>query len=171
VNLSAKQFAEPGLVALVTRTVRDSGLEPGSLSLEVTESVLMQEPEAAAATLAELRSQQVRICIDDFGTGYSSLSYLLRFPVQTLKIDRSFVSELARDRRHAEMVKTIVVLARNLGMDVVAEGVETDDQLAQLAAMDCDYVQGYLLSKPLDAQAAEQLLRGNPRLGDPAQPA
>lgn len=169
VNLSAKQFAEPDLVALVTRTMRDTGLEPGSLSLEVTESVLMEEPEAAAATLAELRSQQVRICIDDFGTGYSSLSYLLRFPVQTLKIDRSFVSELSRDRRHAEMVKTIVVLARNLGMDVVAEGVETEDQMAQLAAMECDYVQGFLLSKPLNPQAAEQLLRTNPRLGGPAQ--
>jgi EAL domain-containing protein (putative c-di-GMP-specific phosphodiesterase class I) len=97
------------------------------------------------------------------------LSYLLRFPVQTLKIDRSFVSELSKDRRHSEMVKTIVVLAHNLGMDVVAEGVETDDQMAQLAAMECDYVQGFLLSKPLDAQAAEQLLRANPRLAGPAQ--
>jgi EAL domain-containing protein (putative c-di-GMP-specific phosphodiesterase class I) len=169
VNLSARQFAEPDLVARVTRSVRDAGLQPGSLMLEITESVLMERPEAAAATLAELRSQQVRICIDDFGTGYSSLSYLMRFPAQTLKIDRSFVSELAGDRRHSEMIRTIVALARNLGMDVIAEGVETEDQLASLEALDCDYVQGYLLARPLAAAAAEQLLRENPRFGRPAR--
>jgi EAL domain-containing protein (putative c-di-GMP-specific phosphodiesterase class I) len=171
VNLSARQFAEPDLVARVTRSVQDAGLEPGSLMLEITESVLMEQPEAAAATLAELRSQQVRICIDDFGTGYSSLSYLLRFPAQTLKIDRSFVSELAGDKRHSEMIRTIVALARNLGMDVIAEGVETEDQLARLEALDCDYVQGFLLSRPLAADAAELLLRENPSLGPPARPA
>jgi EAL domain-containing protein (putative c-di-GMP-specific phosphodiesterase class I) len=170
VNLSARQFAEPDLVARVTRSVQDAGLEPGSLMLEITESVLMEQPEAAAATLAELRSQQVRICIDDFGTGYSSLSYLLRFPAQTLKIDRSFVSELAGDKRHSEMIRTIVALARNLGMDVIAEGVETEDQLARLEALDCDYVQGFLLSRPLAADAAELLLRENPSLGPPARP-
>jgi diguanylate cyclase (GGDEF)-like protein/PAS domain S-box-containing protein len=168
VNLSARQFAEPDLVAQVTRSVRECGLAPGSLTLEITESVLMEEPEAAAATLAELRRQQIGVCIDDFGTGYSSLSYLLRFPAQTLKIDRSFVGELSGDKRHSEMVRTIVVLARNLGMDVIAEGVETEEQLARLVALDCDYVQGYLISRPLDAEAAEKLLRGAAPLRPPA---
>jgi diguanylate cyclase (GGDEF)-like protein/PAS domain S-box-containing protein len=169
VNLSARQFAEPDLVAQVSRTLRETGLEPGSLMLEITESVLMEQPEAAAATLAELRSQKIRICIDDFGTGYSSLSYLLRFPAQTLKIDRSFVSELAGDKRHSEMIRTIVVLARNLGMDVIAEGVETEDQMARLEALGCDYLQGYLLARPLAADAAEQLLRENPLFGRPVR--
>jgi EAL domain-containing protein (putative c-di-GMP-specific phosphodiesterase class I) len=170
VNLSARQFAEPDLVARVTQSVRDAGLRPGSLMLEITESVLMEQPEVAAATLAELRAQQVGVCIDDFGTGYSSLSYLLRFPAQTLKIDRSFVAALTGDKRHSELIRTVVALARNLGMDVIAEGVETEDQLARLEALDCDYVQGYLLSRPLAADAAEQLLRENPSLGRQARP-
>jgi hypothetical protein len=99
----------------------------------------------------------VRICIDDFGTGYSSLSYLLRFPAQTLKIDRSFVTDLSTGVQHAEMVRTIILLARNLGMDVIAEGVETEDQLSRLRAMECDFVQGYLVSKPVDAVRARRV--------------
>jgi diguanylate cyclase (GGDEF)-like protein/PAS domain S-box-containing protein len=160
VNLSARQFGQADLVSQVAQTVHDTGVAPGSLKLEVTESILMQEPEAAAAMLAELRSQGVRICIDDFGTGYSSLSYLLRFPAQTLKIDRSFVSDLATGVQHAEMVRTIILLARNLGMDVIAEGVETEDQLQRLRAMDCDFVQGYLVSRPVNAAGAWALLQG-----------
>jgi len=159
VNLSAKQFAQPDLVAKVAGIVEEAALDPGCLRLEITESVLMQDPEAAAAMLAELATRRVKICIDDFGTGYSSLSYLLRFPANTLKIDRSFVSDLGRDGQHAEMVRTIVVLARNLGMDVIGEGVETEEQKTRLQALGCDYAQGYLFSKPLDADAVQALLR------------
>jgi diguanylate cyclase (GGDEF)-like protein len=162
VNLSARQFAQADLVAQVGRTVAESALAPGSLKLEITESILMQDPEAAAAMLGELRAQQIQICIDDFGTGYSSLSYLLRFPAHTLKIDRSFVTDMTLDRQHAEMIRAILALARNLEMDVIAEGVETEDQLARLHSAGCDYAQGYLVSPPLDAAAAEALLEHPP---------
>jgi diguanylate cyclase (GGDEF)-like protein/PAS domain S-box-containing protein len=162
VNLSARQFAQKDLVEQVGRIVEETALEPGSLKLEVTESVLMQDPEVASSMLAELASRRVRVCIDDFGTGYSSLSYLLRFPASTLKIDRSFVTDMSAGSQHSEMVRTIVVLAHNLGMDVIAEGVETEDQVRHLQALDCDYMQGYLLSKPVDAAAAEELLKGAP---------
>jgi diguanylate cyclase (GGDEF)-like protein/PAS domain S-box-containing protein len=162
VNLSAKQFAQADLVAQVAKTLKETRVEPGSLKLEVTESILMQEPEAAAAMLAELRAQRVQICIDDFGTGYSSLSYLLRLPAHTLKIDRSFVSDLSTGVQHVEMVRAIIGLARNLGMDVIAEGVETEDQMSSLRAMQCDFVQGYLVSKPVDAAGAGALLRAGP---------
>ena len=158
VNLSAKQFAQPDLVAQVARVVQETGLAPGSLKLEVTESVLMQDLEAAAAMLTELDAQRVEVCIDDFGTGYSSLSHLLRFPAKTLKVDRSFVHGMSLGRRHAEMVRTIVGLAHNLEMDVIAEGVETEEQMARLMAMGCDYAQGYLISRPVDAEAAQSIL-------------
>jgi diguanylate cyclase (GGDEF)-like protein len=170
VNLSARQFGQKDLVEHVGRIVEETALEPGSLKLEVTESVLMQDPEVAASMLVELAARRVRVCIDDFGTGYSSLSYLLRFPASTLKIDRSFVTDMSAGSQHSEMVRTIVVLAHNLGMDVIAEGVETDDQVRHLHALGCDYMQGYLLSKPVTAAAAEELLKGAPmRLGGQAQ--
>ena len=162
VNLSARQFAQKDLVDEVGRIVEETALEPGSLKLEVTESVLMQDPEVAASMLVELAARRVRVCIDDFGTGYSSLSYLLRFPASTLKIDRSFVTDMSVGSQHSEMVRTIVVLAHNLGMDVIAEGVERSDQVRHLQALGCDYMQGYLLSKPVDAAGAEELLKGAP---------
>src|SRR5437667_4477140 len=162
VNLSARQFAEKDRVDEVGRIVDETALEPGSLKLEVTESVLMQDPEVAASMLVELAARRVRVCIDDFGTGYSSLSYLLRFPADTLKIDRSFVSNLATGTQHWELVRTILALARNLGMDVIAEGVENDDQLARLDAMECEYVQGYHLSRPVDAETAMRFLTTEP---------
>jgi diguanylate cyclase (GGDEF)-like protein len=158
VNVSARQFAQPGFVAEVGRVVAESRIAPGSLKLEITESILMQDPDTAAAMLAELRAQQVEVCIDDFGTGYSSLSYLLRFPASTLKIDQSFVADLATGGPPVEMVRTIVALGRNLGMDVVAEGVETVEQLEVLRQVGCDSVQGFLLSRPVDAEAAGRLL-------------
>ena len=122
----------------------------------------MEDPDGAAATLAALRAEGTQVCIDDFGTGYSSLSYLLRFPADTLKIDRSFVSDLSAGTQHWELVRTILALARNLGMDVIAEGVENDDQLSRLEALGCDYVQGYHLSRPVDAAAAMRLLTTEP---------
>jgi diguanylate cyclase (GGDEF)-like protein/PAS domain S-box-containing protein len=162
VNLSARQFVQADLVAQVGAIVEETEIEPGSLKLEVTESVLMQDPEAAAGMLAELARRRVRVCIDDFGTGYSSLSYLLRFPASTLKIDRSFVTDMSAGSQHSEMVRTIVVLAHNLGMDVIAEGVENGEQVRHLQALGADYMQGYLLSKPVDAATAEELLKGAP---------
>jgi len=159
VNLSAKQFAQSDLVAQVARVVQETGLEPGSLKLEVTESVLMQDPDAAATMLGELDAQRVEVCIDDFGTGYSSLSHLLRFPAKTLKVDRSFVHGMSRGRQHAEMVRTIVSLARNLEMDVIAEGVETEEQVAFLRRHGCDLGQGFLFDPPMSAAELAVRLR------------
>lgn len=118
----------------------------------------MENAESAAITLAKLRGLGIRLSIDDFGTGYSSLSYLNRFPVDTLKIDRSFITRMSQGDENLELVKTIVTLARNLGMDVVAEGVETEDQLTQLGLLKCEYAQGYLFSKPSDAADADMFI-------------
>jgi diguanylate cyclase (GGDEF)-like protein/PAS domain S-box-containing protein len=165
INLSARQFAEPDLVKTIQRIVRDTGVSPACLKLEITESALMEDPATAATMLAELRSGGIDTSIDDFGTGYSSLSYLLRLPVRTLKIDGSFVSHMTDGGERAEMVRAIVSLARSLKMDVVAEGVETAEQLAGLRALGCDYVQGYFLSRPLAAPAALDRLLQEPRPG------
>jgi diguanylate cyclase (GGDEF)-like protein/PAS domain S-box-containing protein len=165
INLSARQFAEPDLVKTIQRIVRDTGVSPACLKLEITESALMEDPATAATMLAELRAGGIDTSIDDFGTGYSSLSYLLRLPVRTLKIDGSFVSHMTDGGERAEMVRAIVSLARSLKMDVVAEGVETAEQLAGLRALGCDYVQGYFLSRPLAAAAALDRLLQEPRPG------
>jgi diguanylate cyclase (GGDEF)-like protein/PAS domain S-box-containing protein len=162
VNLSGKQFSQPDLRREVSHVLEGTGIVPRRLKLEITESVLMEDPDAAAATLAALRAEGTQVCIDDFGTGYSSLSYLLRFPADTLKIDRSFVNDLSAGTQHWELVRTILALARNLGMDVIAEGVENDDQLTRLEALECDYVQGYHLSRPVDAETAVRLLTTEP---------
>ncbi len=162
VNLSSKQFLHPGLPEEIRELLRETGLEPTRLKLEITESVLMENAENAAAMLRELRAQGIQLSIDDFGTGYSSLSYLLKFPIDTLKIDRTFVSGMADDAPDAaenlELVRTIVTLARNLGMDVVAEGVESEGQRIRLDALGCQYAQGFLFSKPVDADSAWRTL-------------
>jgi diguanylate cyclase (GGDEF)-like protein/PAS domain S-box-containing protein len=159
VNLSAKQLAQPDLVALVERVVADTGLVPATLKLEITESAVIENQEAAIAVLEALRALGVGISIDDFGTGYSSLSYLHRFPVDSLKIDRSFIAALGIEARKADLVKAIVGLARDLGMGVVAEGVETDEQLKSLRTLACESMQGFCFSHPLDQEAAAALLR------------
>ena len=158
VNLSCKQFQQPGLSKLVSRVLQETGLEPRFLSLEITESVVMDNIEAAVITMKELRALGVQLSIDDFGTGYSSLSYLHRFPMNTLKIDRSFVSNMHQNNENMEIVRTIVMLARNLGMDVIAEGLETEPQLWKLLMLGCDYGQGYFFYAPADAQVVEELL-------------
>ena len=158
VNLSCKQFQQPGLAKLVSRVLQETGLEPRFLSLEITESVVMDNIDAAVNTMKELRALGVQLSIDDFGTGYSSLSYLHRFPMNTLKIDRSFVSHMHQNNENMEIVRTIVMLARNLGMDVIAEGLETEQQLLKLLMLGCDYGQGYFFSAPTDAKAVEELL-------------
>ena len=133
------------------------------MKLEITESVLMEHTTAVSTMLTRLRALGVQLSLDDFGTGYSSLSYLHRFPMQILKIDRSFVMGMNTDSKNAEIVRTIIALTRNLGMDVVAEGVETAEHLTALRALQCDYGQGYWFAKPLEAQAATALLAAAPR--------
>ena len=158
VNLSARQFSNPDLIEQIRQALRTTGLDPRSLKLEITESVVMDDIEQAIEMLNHLRALGVESSIDDFGTGYSSLSYLHRFSSSTLKVDRSFVSRMADHNENIEIVRTILLLARNLGMKVIAEGVETEDQLAQLRALSCDYGQGYLFSKPANATNVTKLL-------------
>jgi diguanylate cyclase (GGDEF)-like protein len=158
VNLSSKQFARPDLVDRIGQILDDTGIEPTCLKLEVTESVLMGHPELAAEKLKRFKERGLGLSMDDFGTGYSSLSYLHKFPFNTLKIDRSFVSRIGARGENAEIVATIVALAHNLGMNVVAEGVETAEQEAQLRALRCEYAQGFFYSRPLRANDVEALL-------------
>ncbi|MBD2539298.1 EAL domain-containing protein [Coleofasciculus sp. FACHB-SPT36] len=158
VNLSGKQFSQPNLIEQIDRILRKTGLDGHYLKLEITESCLLENAEAAAILLWQLRDRNIQLSIDDFGTGYSSLNYLHRFPLNTLKIDRSFVNRMGAGGKDAEIVKAIVALAHNLGMSVTAEGIETAQQLAQLKALQCERGQGYFFSKPLDNGAAGQLI-------------
>lgn len=157
VNLSSKQFT-PHLVEQVRQILQETGLDAQHLKLEITESALMGNADAAITTLTQLKQLGIQLAIDDFGTGYSSLSYLHRFPIDTLKVDRSFINKVDVDGEQLAIVRTIITLAWNLGMEVVAEGVETPKQLAQLRSLRCEYAQGYLFSKPGDAHAIETLL-------------
>jgi EAL domain-containing protein (putative c-di-GMP-specific phosphodiesterase class I) len=158
VNLSARQFAQSDLVEMVRTALTESGLESPTLRLELTESVIMQNPDAAVRALRQLRAMGVGLCIDDFGTGYSSLNYLHNFPIDTLKIDRSFISRLTAKEEEGELVGTIVGLARRLGLQAIAEGVETQEQLDRLRELGPNSVQGFLFSTPLDEDAAGALL-------------
>ena len=155
VNLSARQIAHPGLVDCVRRCLARYSLPGSCIELELTESMLMGDVEHTIGVLGELRALGVRIAIDDFGTGYSSLAYLSRFSVDSLKIDRSFIHELGSDRERALITSAIVTLGHHLGLQVVAEGVETSEQLAFLTEARCDLVQGYLLGRPAEAEAFE----------------
>jgi diguanylate cyclase (GGDEF)-like protein/PAS domain S-box-containing protein len=158
VNLSVKQFNEPGLVDEIAQLLQESQLPPRCLKLEITESVFSDNFEAAVTLLTQLRNLGVQLSIDDFGTGYSSLSYLQRFPIDTLKIDRSFVTQMMENEENLAIVRTIVALAQNLGMDVVAEGVETEDQLRLLRKLECENGQGFLFSTPLGGGQLEQFI-------------
>jgi diguanylate cyclase (GGDEF)-like protein len=159
VNLSGRQLTQPNLIEQIKGILNETGLDPRTLKLEITESVVMDNAEIASSMLLQLRALGVQLSIDDFGTGYSSLSYLHRFPVNTLKIDRSFISRLGAGDENTEIVRTIMTLANNLGMDVVAEGVETENHLFHLKKMRCQYAQGYLFSKAVDAESASALLQ------------
>lgn len=159
VNLSSRQFARPDLVPFIADIVTASELAPSRLKLELTESLLMDTSLVVRETLTALRSLGVRLHIDDFGTGYSSLAYLQRFDADALKVDRSFVMKMLENEDSAELVRTVINLAHNLGMEVVAEGVETEAQYARLRDLGCEYVQGYLFSKPVPVAAAEALMR------------
>jgi EAL domain-containing protein (putative c-di-GMP-specific phosphodiesterase class I) len=161
VNLSSKQLIQSGLVQEVKQILERTELPARSLKLEITESVVMENAELATTMLKQLSDLNVHLCIDDFGTGYSSLSYLHRFPVDTLKIDRSFVNRIEEKDENVEIVRTIATLARNLGMEVVAEGVESEDQLACLKALKCEYAQGYLFSRALTAERASSFINSD----------
>ncbi len=171
VNLSCRQFAQPELLDQILGILHQTGLPPERLSLEITEGVLMENMESAGILLKKLRDQKIGLQIDDFGTGYSSLNYLHRLPFDALKIDRSFVEEMGVRGENAQIVSTIIVLARTLGMGVVAEGVETEQQLFQLLKFGCDYAQGHLFSAAVNAEAAACLFGGFARFLDRSMPA
>jgi EAL domain-containing protein (putative c-di-GMP-specific phosphodiesterase class I) len=158
VNLSVKQFNQPGLVENIANLLQEFKLPPRCLKLEITESVFSDNIEAAVGLLTQLRELGVQLSIDDFGTGYSSLSYLQRFPIDTLKIDRSFVTQMMENEENLAIVRTIVALAQNLGMDVVAEGVETEEQLKLLRKLECENGQGYLFSTPLGGRQLDKFI-------------
>jgi len=158
VNLSAKQFQHPQLVDEITLALTESGLEASCLKLEITESVVMQDAPATLAKLKELKDLGIRLAIDDFGTGYSSLGYLKSFPVDTLKIDRSFVRGLSGEGGDSAIVRAVVTVAKSLNMDVTAEGIETDQQRIELKALGCDRGQGFLFARPADAEHVSPLL-------------
>jgi diguanylate cyclase (GGDEF)-like protein len=161
VNLSARQFQQPDLAIQVLRALQDSGLEPSALDLEITESSAMQNAENTIHALRDLKALGIRIAMDDFGTGYSSLSYLKRFPIDTLKLDKSFVEDVCTDSSDAAIAEAVVLLAHSLNLSVVAEGVETEEQLEFFRRLGCDHIQGYLFSAPVSAVELEALLVEN----------
>jgi len=158
VNISARQFAQDDFVEQVAEELARSGAEPADLCLEITESVLMDDVDRTLATLTRLKGLGVHLAVDDFGTGYSSLSYLRRFPVDSLKVDRSFVDGLGSEPEDSAIVAAIVNLAHTLGLEAVAEGVETEQQLVELASLGCDQAQGFYLSVPVSAEELTALL-------------
>lgn len=151
INVSARQFKQPGFIVLVQEVIRDSGIDPNQLELELTESILIDDLEHTLDVLTRLRAMGVRMAIDDFGTGYSSLNYLKQFPVDTLKIDQSFIQNLPDNNDDAQITRTIISMAHNLGLGVIAEGVETKEQLEFLQMVNCEEVQGFYFSKPIPA--------------------
>jgi EAL domain-containing protein (putative c-di-GMP-specific phosphodiesterase class I) len=169
VNLSALQFRRAGLIETVAKVLRMSGLPPHLLELELTESILLQDVENNLDTVRQLKALGVRLSIDDFGTGYSSLSYLKRFAVDRLKIDRSFVRDISTDPDDAAIVRAVIQLARSLRLGIIAEGVETQEQLDFLQEEGCREVQGFLFSRPLAPEGLEDFLRERKRQSNRAE--
>jgi diguanylate cyclase (GGDEF)-like protein len=163
VNLSGKHFAHPDLVRQIETILKEAQLKPECLKLEITESAVMENAENAIAMLKQIRDLGVQLSIDDFGTGYSSLSYLHRFPINTLKVDRSFVGSMEDGSENGEIVRTVIALAKALNLDVVAEGIETIHQLHQLRILGCEHGQGYLFSRPLPAPEIDPILEDKTR--------
>ncbi|NES98709.1 MAG: EAL domain-containing protein, partial [Desertifilum sp. SIO1I2] len=161
VNLSGIQLDQDDLVECIDRILAETGLEGHCLKLEITESAIMATAVSTLSRLEQLKERGIQLCIDDFGTGYSSLSRLHKLPIDTLKIDRSFVSGIEVEQNSCKLLATIVTLAESLGLDVIAEGVETPEQVNRLMALpgECKYGQGYLFSKPVDALQAQKLLQ------------
>jgi len=170
VNLSARQFQSPRLGAAIVAAIEASGIDPRYLELEITESSLMQNAEGAVGVLRQLKERGIRISIDDFGTGYSSLGYLKRFPLDALKVDRSFVRDVTRDADDATITRAVILMAHSLGLKVIAEGVETAAQLQFLSEYGCDEIQGYFFSRPLSGEDCGAWLREGRRLARSLQP-
>lgn len=158
VNLSNKQLAQPDFVEYIARTIKDTGIDPNSLKLEITETVVVEDPKTASAELSKLKGLGVQIYIDDFGTGYSALSYLHKLPINGLKIDRSFIRRMGENGENQEIIRTILRLAEDLKIGVIAEGIETGRQLAQINSLDCENWQGYLFSPPVDSEKAKAFI-------------
>jgi EAL domain-containing protein (putative c-di-GMP-specific phosphodiesterase class I) len=158
VNFSARQFQQSTFITDVAQILKDTNLDPRWLELELTESSIMKDPEEAIEKLHELKLMGIKVAIDDFGTGYSSLNYLKRFPIDTLKIDKTFVADVCKDPHDTAIVRAIINLGHALDLTVIAEGVETKEQLQYLSALECDVVQGFLFSKAVSAAAFEELL-------------
>ncbi len=159
VNVSGRQVAEGSLIAAVSGALEKSGLSPDRLQLELTETVLMADVDRHVAVLRDLKELGVKLALDDFGKGYSSLSYLHRFPIDRIKIDRSFVSGLPESRADRAIVSAVVSFARALDMDVVAEGVESQAHVDALSELGCEYAQGFFFHRPVDAARIDALLR------------
>jgi EAL domain-containing protein (putative c-di-GMP-specific phosphodiesterase class I) len=162
VNVSARQFMQEDIRGQVLDVLGETGLDPGQLEIEITESMMMSDPEKVIAILEDLRKRGIQVAIDDFGTGYSSLSHLKHFPVDTLKVDQSFTRDVCVDDDGAAIAAAMVSLAHNLGIKSIAEGVETVDQLDFMSKHGCHEIQGYLFSRPLQTKEFELLLRGGP---------
>ncbi|MBW4456481.1 MAG: EAL domain-containing protein [Nostoc indistinguendum CM1-VF10] len=163
VNLSIKQFSQPDLTEQIRQILSETGLAPTSLVLEITESVIMENGAQATEELFQLRDLGIELSIDDFGTGYSSLGRLNSLPISILKIDRSFISPINASSKNLEIIEIIITLAHKLGVSAIAEGVETKEQLALLKKLNCESVQGYFFSEPLDSLAATALITANPK--------
>ncbi|MDJ0570154.1 MAG: EAL domain-containing protein [Pleurocapsa sp. MO_192.B19] len=162
INLASQQLQEPEFISMLDQILQETGLNGNSLRLEITESVLIEPGGSVQNTLKQIRNRNIKLSIDDFGTGYSSLSYLRRFPIDNLKIDRSFIKQMNFDSENFEIVRVIITLAKTLGMDAISEGVETLQQLSQLKALGCEFGQGYLFAKPLPPTAIESMLATYP---------
>jgi diguanylate cyclase (GGDEF)-like protein len=160
VNLSARQFQDPKLIEMISCTLEKTRLKPRCLKLEITESMMIQDSENTVSIIRNLKRLGVQLAIDDFGTGYCSLNYLKRFPVDTLKIDRSFISGLGQNPEDTAIVRAVIAFAKALALSITSEGVETSDQVRQLTTLECDRGQGYYFSKPLSCEAATRLLTG-----------
>jgi diguanylate cyclase (GGDEF)-like protein/PAS domain S-box-containing protein len=164
INLSARQFQQKGLAQVVQGIIEDSGVDPRLLEFELTESMLMSDPEAAVLSLTTMKSLGIRLSIDDFGTGYSSLAYLKRFPLDALKIDRAFIQDLPADAEDTAITVAVIALAHSLNLKVIAEGVETHEQMRMLARHGCDEMQGYYFSKPMDVDSCTSMISGGIRM-------
>lgn len=155
VNISSKQLSQPDLVTRISEILSETGLDASCLALEITESMIMENPDAAAEMMVQLRGLGIHIHIDDFGTGYSSLNYIHRFPINALKIDRSFVAKMFANDENMEIIKAIISLAHSLNLDLIAEGVELSDQLNYLKKLKCHFGQGFLFSRPMEVKRIE----------------
>jgi len=158
VNITPREFAQPDLAAQIKTILAEVGVDPRSIDVEITETIAMADPQRSSLVLSELKALGVHLSIDDFGTGYSSLSRLQGFPVDALKIDRSFISKIDTDSETSEIVRIIIMLAHNLGLRVVAEGAETPEQVRRLKELKCELAQGYFFARPADHAAAQALL-------------